>query len=467
MPRRPARRLWRPNPGLWRPTRRSFLQALGGSAAALTALNPRRARASGAADHILFFYFPDGVAGWSQNGDPSMWHCTGGDSDFSLGQTVQALAPFRDRCLFFNGLSMGDTDNGSHPGATKKLLTAADHGLNESIDQHLSRSVGTDRPWHHLYLGAQAGADGASGDKFITYPVAGATMAPEDDPRRAFSSLFGGGGVSSGGGDSGSTDPAVARRRTVLDASMAEIHDLKARLGSTEKQKLDLHLQSLYELEGRLNPSSAGGGSTDWGGCDDPGVEVGGLTDSNLYDPALFPDILSAQIDIAVQAMACGMTRVVTLQCSHHTSDLIMSRFEGSAMYDPGYDMRSHQASHYGASHDWGSREFAAFENQRRYWVDRFVELLTKMDAIPGRTGTLLDDSIVVLCTEVCDGNTHQHHDLPVVVAGGGAGSLRGGRLLETGGSSHGDLWVALARAMGEDLTRFGAGHHTLEGVLV
>mgnify|MGYP003883789305 FL=1 len=476
MSRSMAPALWRPDSRLWRPNRRSFLQALGGSAAALAALGPTPAHAAGTADNILFFYFPDGVPGWSQNGDASLWHCTGGETDFSLGHTVQALAPFRDRCLFFNGLTMGDTDNGSHPGGAKKLLTASDHGNNESIDQHLSRSVGSDRPWHHLYLGAQAGADGASGDKFITYPVAGSTMAPEDDPRRAFSSLFGSGGVSSGGSGSGDdggsteTDPAVARRLSVLDASMGEIHDLKARLGTTEKRKLDLHLESLYELEGRLNPGGSGGGSgsggTDWGGCDDPSVEVGSLTDSNLYDPALFPDIISAQIDIAVQAMACGMTRVVTLQCSHHTSDLIMSRFPGSEMYDPGYDMRSHQASHYGSGHDWGSREFAAFDQQRRYWVDRFVELLTKMDSIPGRTGTLLDDSIVVLCTEVCDGNTHQHHDLPVVVAGGGGGALHGGRLLNTGGRYHGDLWVALGRAMGEDMWSFGSSGSVLDGVL-
>ncbi len=462
---------------IWRPTRRSFLSALGGSAAALAGLSPRLARAAGSADNILFFYFPDGVAGWSQAGDSSLWHCTGGETDFTLGHTLQALSPFRDRCLFFNGLSMGGTDDGSHPGGAKKLLTATDYGNNESIDQHLSRSIGTDRPWHHLYLGAQASADGASGDKFITYPVAGSSMAPEDDPRRAFSALFGSGTVSSGGssgsddGGTTETDPSVARRLSVLDAAMDDIASLKSQLGTTEREKLDLHLTSLRELEGRLSPGTGGGGggggSPDWGGCDEPTVDIGGLTDANLNDPTLFPDILDAQIDIAVQAMACGMSRVVTLQCSHHTSELVMSRFPGTEMYDPGYDMRSHQASHYGSSHDWGSREFVAFEQQRRYWVDRFVHLLTKMDSIPGRTGTLLDDSIVVLCTEVCDGNTHSHSDLPVVVAGGGGGALRTGRLLSTGGARHGDLWVALARAMGEDIWNFGdSSSGPLSGVL-
>ena len=460
----------------WRPSRRSFLASLGGSAAALAGLPPRLAHASGTADHIVFFYFPDGVAGWSQAGDASLWHCTGGETDFTLGHSLQALAPFRDRCQFFNGLSMGSTDDGSHPGAAKKLLTAADYGNNESIDQYLARTIGSDRPWHHLYLGAQAGADGATGDKFITYPVAGSTMAPEDDPRRAFAALFGSDAVPAEDTDTDTDtdtptepDAATDRRQSVLDAAMDEIHALQAQLGATEREKLDLHLTSLRELEGRLAPTGSGSsGTSDWEGCESPELDIGGLTDANLYDPSLFPTVLDAQIDVAVNAMACGMTRVVTLQCSHHTSELVMSRFPGTEMYDPSYDMRSHQASHYGSSHDWSSRTFVAFEQQRRYWVDRFVHLLTRMDAIPGRTGTLLDDSIVVLCSEVCDGNTHSHHDLPMVIAGGGAGSIRTGRLHWTHGARHGDLWVALARAMGADLERFGdASTGPLSGVLV
>ena len=279
----------------WRPSRRSFLASLGGSAAALAGRPPRLAHASGTADHIVFFYFPDGVAGWSQSGDASLWHCTGGETDFTLGHTLQALAPFRDRCQFFNGLSMGSTDDGSHPGAAKKLLTAADYGNNESIDQYLSRTIGTDRPWHHLYLGAQAGADGATGDKFITYPVAGSTMAPEDDPRRAFAALFGTDSAPAEDPDTEADTPtepdaATARRQSVLDAAMDEIHALQAQLGATEREKLDLHLTSLRELEGRLAPTGGGSsGSSDWEGCESPDIDVGGLTDANLYDPSLFP----------------------------------------------------------------------------------------------------------------------------------------------------------------------------------
>src|SRR6185295_2365623 len=106
-----------------------------------------------------------------------------------------------------------------------------------------------------------------------------------------------------------------------------------------------------------------------------------GLDPTNLYAPERFPQILRAQMDVMVQAMACGKTRVGVIQASHHTSDLIMSRFAGTPMYDPGFDMRSHQASHYGASHDDGHREYHAYVQQVTWWVQQYAYLLSQLDA--------------------------------------------------------------------------------------
>jgi hypothetical protein len=70
--------------------------------------------------------------------------------------------------------------------------------------------------------------------------------------------------------------------------------------------------------------------------------------------------------------------------------------------------------------------------------------------------GSMLDHTLVVLCTEVCDGNTHLHDDLPLVLAGGADGSLATGRLVDVGYRRHGDLWVSVANRMGDGLTAFG-----------
>jgi len=467
----PLRRL----PPLPVPSRRSVLRGLGLGAltlpfARLFAGSDARGD-GGPARRVIFFYFPDGVVAESQDGEASKWHPSGSGSGFTLGEQLVALEPWRSQCVFFRGLSMGPTDSGSHPGGAKKLLTAADHGNNESIDQYLSRTVGASSPWRHLYLGVQATVNNASGDKFITYPLAGQSMAPEDDPARAFSSLFGGfsggGSGGSGGSDTGGEGRAAARTRSLLDAATADILSLQSRLGSAERDKLDLHLTSLRELEQRLSGGGTGTGGTGSASCDAPSLGAGPWDASALSDPAHFPAQLEAQLDLAVLAMECGLTRVATVQCSMHTSELIMSRFPGTAFSDAGYDMRSHQASHYGARHDPSKREYRDFLAQRQWWVARYAGLLERLAARPEGDGTMLDHSIVVLVTEVNDGNTHLHDNMPFVLAGGASGRIRGGRVLDANGARHGDLWAAVGQAMGADLQRFGdAGGGALAGVL-
>ncbi|MBL8617784.1 MAG: DUF1552 domain-containing protein [Deltaproteobacteria bacterium] len=446
-----------PGSRAWTLDRRAFLRGLGGSALGLAAagglLAPRSAHALVPARRILFFYFPDGVAGASDSGEASAWHCTGAGSGFNLGPLLSPLERYKSRGLFFNNLSMGGTDAGSHPGGAKKLLTAADYGNNESIDQYLSRTVGASSPWRHLYLGVHATLSGASGDKHIAYPTAGSSMTPEDDPRRAFASLFGSGG-GSGSGDLGES-PADPTEVSVIDGMLDDMNQLRAQLGSLEQAKLDVHLAALRELELRIKGTSSGGGGLDVD-CGAPSLDLSGISDASLSDPGHFPRVLTAQSQLAVLAMACGLTKVATIQNSVHTSELIMSRFEGSEMYDPSYDMRSHQASHYGSRHDESAREYRAFAQQRRWWVSQFAATLDLLDAIPEESGTMLDHTIAVLCTEVCDGNNHLHDNMPFVVIGGGAGALRQGRLVDARGARHGDLWVALGQAMGADLTRFG-----------
>lgn len=441
-------------------TRRQILRAAAaaGVAAPLWALGRggRSRAAGGTARRAIFFYFPDGVAGPSQDGEPSVWHCTGGETNFELSPLLAPLGALKGECLFLNGLTMGPTDAGSHPGGAKKLLTAVDGGNGTSIDQALAQTAGKDAPFRHLYLGAMATQNGASGDKFISYPSPGQTLAPEDDPRAAFTALFGGGGGMGGG----MVDPT---KQSVLDAAIADVEALRASLGAVEKAKLDLHLESLRELEKRLT-GPMGGAS-----CDMPAIDTSGFGDGQLYDSGRFPAILKAQIDLMVLAMGCGLTRVGVIQASQHTSELVMSRFEGSEMFSPNFDMRSHQASHYGPHHDEMKLEYAAYVKQRRWWVEQFAYLLQQLKdrPDPAGDGSLLDTSIVMLCTEVCDGNTHLHDNMPFLLAGRAGGSISPGRLLTFEGRRHADLLLTIAHAMGETWPSFGEqSSGPLSGVL-
>ena len=155
--------------------------------------------------------------------------------------------------------------------------------------------------------------------------------------------------------------------------------------------KLDTHLESIREVATRVlcapapPRAPADGGVVDGGSvspaarCANPTLAFDPPTGQGLAAPENFPAILRAQTDALVLAMQCGLTRVGVIQGSQHTSELIMSRFRGSEMFDPNFDMRSHQASHYGARHDRGNRLFTDFLKQRRWWVAQFAYLLEQL----------------------------------------------------------------------------------------
>ena len=449
--------------------RRRFLQAALGAASALPfwLASRREARAEGRARRLIVFYFPDGVVGTSSDGDPSLWHPTGGETSFTLPAELAPLERHRAHCTFFRGLSMGPADQGSHPGGAKKLLTAVDGGNGVSIDQRLASTIGAASPYRHLYLGAMARQNNASGDKHISYAAPGITVAPEDDPVAMFGRLFGGSGTTGGGGGGGGApDPKLARRLSVLDSAAGELGALRGALDARDQVRLDLHLEGLREVEARIMAMAGGAGGTG-GTCTEPRIDGDGLTGATLYAPERFPQVLRAQTDLMVQAMACGLTKVGVIQASYHTSELIMSRFAGTPMYDPGFDMRSHQASHYGPRHDPAHREYRDYLAQRVWWVQQYAYLLDQLAARPEDGGTMLDHSLVLLATEVCDGNTHGHDDMPFVLAGGGSGAVRTGHLLSFDYRRHADLLLGIAHAMGDPLDRFGdASSGPLPGLL-
>jgi len=406
----------------------------------------------GIAKRIIFFYFPDGVP---EPDGAGKWHPAGQDTNFTLSDSLAPLAPYKNQCAFLRGLSLGPTDAGSHPGGAKKLLTGVDGGNGESIDRYLARTVGAALPVSHLYLGAMATQNNASGDKFISYVGPGTTVAPQDDPVAAFETLFGKGTTTTTGGGS-NVDPADV---SVLDTAFRDLEELQKASGDVDKAKLALHMEALRDVEKRIK----GLGAVPTASCTNPALDASGVNRQNLFDPATFPAILRAQTDVMVQAMACGLTKVGVIQSSGHTSELIMSRFAGTPLYKPNFDMRSHQASHYGQTSD---PKFADYVAERAWFVGQLAYLLEQLKARPEGAGTMLDNSIVVLCSEVCDGNTHGHDNMPFVVCGGGGGALRTGRIIDNGYRRHGELLVALGRAMGDGLSSFGSGSEPFAGLL-
>lgn len=441
--------------------RRSFLRSLGAAALALPfyqLLDSKSARAGGVAKRVIFFYFPDGVAMGADGDLAQSWHCTGSENDFQLSNQLAPLDDFNGKsfkkdCVFLKGITLNLSD-GSHDDGAQKLLTNVFGGKGESLDHSLAYSPVGDAPYRHLYLGAMSLRDNSS-SKGISYPSYGGgggngvPLTPQDNPRKVFESLFSvpvGGGM---GGMTGAPDPAKV---SVIDGVLADMNALKNQLGSVEAQKLDAHLAALREVEKRIK----GDGSTPVespASCKSPVVDMSQFNDADCtmsYADPKFPDILKAQIDVMVLAMACGQSKVALLQASHHTAnELDMAMFPNTEMAVLHQHMRSHEASHN------SQKDHIA---QRRWFMRQFAYLLDRLESTPepGGSGTMLDNTLVLACSEIASGPQHTHANMPFVLAGRAGGALKTGRFLQYNDLSHGALLVSIAQAMGQNINGFG-----------
>jgi hypothetical protein len=343
----------------------------------------------------------------------------------------------------------------THEGGIAKVLTGVGA---QSLDIFLGDQIGADRPLRSLQLGVGTTFQNGSGS--FSYIGEGQTVNPDDDPLNAFSRVF---GTVASGGDDKAAMLKKRRRQSVLDAALADLNALQKKLGTTEKEKLDVHLDSLRELENRITGNAVSAA------CDVSGFNKAGFSVSPTdYYPKTyhkeenFKLVGQLQMDLATLALSCGSTNVVSLMWSHAVSP--------THIVETGVSTANHDASHYGTADSQMAKDFTTL---KRWFMQQFVSLIQKLASTPDEGGTLLDNTVVMLCSELGDSNAHDHIRVPFVLAGGGA--LRTGRYLDYRGKNAGEnephtkLLVSVANAVGVNIDSFGftgKGKGPLSGLL-
>ena len=157
-------------------------------------------------------------------------------------------------------------------------------------------------------------------------------------------------------------------------------------------------------------------------------------------------------MDLAVLALSCGLSRVVTLMWSHAVSP---TKIPGVTT------IGNHDSSHYGTNP--GSATGMQFIANRRWYMEQFAGLVQRMKATPYGDSNLLDHTVVYLCSDINDGDLHDHRSMPFVLAGGSKAGLRTGRFLDftskgQGGQNetHAKLLVSIARGLGDPIDSYG-----------
>jgi Protein of unknown function (DUF1552) len=431
--------------------RRSLLRGLAATALlAPFAQLPKRARAA-APKRAMFVYVPDGCI-------PALWHPKGSETSFTLPEMSAPLEPIKQHLVFLEGLTMY-SGGATHEGGIAKVLTGVSP---QSLDIFLGDKISADRPHRSLQLGVGTTFQNGSGS--FSYIGEGQTVNPDDDPLNAFSRVFG--TVAGTGGDDTARALAKRQRQSVLDASLADLNALKARLGSTEKEKLDVHLDSLRELENRISGNAMTSASCDISKFNKTGFSVS-PTDyypKTYHKEENFKLMGQMQMDLAALALSCGSTNVVSLMWSHAVSP--------THILETGVTTGNHDASHYGSADSQMAKDFVKL---KRWFMEQFVYLIQKLASTPDDGGTLLDNTLVLLCSELGDSNLHDHDSVPFVLAGKAGGALRTGRYLSYKGKNagenepHSKLLVSVANALDVPIDSFGftgKGKGPLSGLL-
>ena len=429
--------------------RRAVLRGLGASVAlplldgmvpALSALGRT------AATPVVRFgavYVPNGIV--MRNWTPAV----GDGTSFELTPILQPLAAHRDHLVVLSGLNStppGDVRGGTHSRASTRFLTDEQpRDLDEwatrepvSMDQIAARQLGQHTPLASLELGLEGANFAGSCDSggfscafsyTISWRDAATPLPMEHNPRAVFERLF---------GDSASTDPAAQRarmkeQRSILDSVGADVARLQRRLGPSDRLKVGSYLDAVRDVERRIQMAESQGAQ------DVPFME------RPLGVPASFVEHARLMYDLKLLAFQIDRTRVATFMAGHELS--------GRTYPEIGVPDAHHPLSH----HRGVPAALEKLTKINTHHVSLFAEFLEKLHATPDGDGSLLDHVMIVYGAGMSDSNSHSPYNLPILLAGGGAGQLPGGRHLQyPEGTPLANLHVSLLDKLGAPIERIG-----------
>jgi hypothetical protein len=257
------------------------------------------------------------------------------------------------------------------------------------------------------------------------------------------------------GSDAADWERLRAERKSVLDQVAGRYTRLVAQVGTQDRRKLEAHLQAVREIERGLDarPSQAAA-------CRRPDEPA----DMDFRSNEMYPAAGKLQMDMLAMALACDLSRVISLQWNKATSSIRHTWV--------GVDEEHHELSHSG---DKNAEAQAKLARITTWYARQYAYLLQKLKSIPEGDGTVLDNTLVLWTGEIAKGNSHSPIDKPYLLGGRAGGALRTGRwldygkdggvyyrggkqLLSNGGEpvAHNDLLVSILNAMGVDKQTFG-----------
>jgi hypothetical protein len=456
-------------------TRRSMLGAL--SALTFTPFIPAtlEAQALPRRKRLLLFFSPNGVI-------MDQWRPPGGTAAgvplATMSDALVSLDAWKTKINVMTGLSTNSIGTDNHQQGNAGLWTGSqvvpttetskpapeNNALPDgiSIDQAIAKVVGSLTARPSLELGVGPVTSGGLGPGWMNVSYAepfdslgrASIKPPDTDPKSVFDRVFAG----YSGTDTQTLAQIRAERKSVLDLVTSQVQGLGQSLGAGDRVKLEAHLSGVRDLERALEATTV------TASCDPSALQQRAATRPQPTSSANFPTIVRLQTELAVLALKCDITRVITLRVSNSVGGQVHNWVEPSGQAPA--NTRGFR-DHHEHSHDWElpvSRDH--LHKIDRWYAEQFAYLLGIMNAIAEDGATLLDNSLIVWGNEIARG-AHQLDDVPFIVAGNAGGFIKTGLNLDYGGRpnvpgprkagpQHNRLLVTIGQAMGLPLETFG-----------
>jgi hypothetical protein len=440
--------------------RRTFLKGMGASLGLpfLEVMLPRTVLAGATAKGVAaaapptrmaFVFFPNGAI-------MRDWKPTEVGTSFELPKTLTPLAKHKSDMLVVSGLAHdkgranGD-GAGDHARSCAVFLTGcqpkktggADIQAGMSVDQVAAEKYGKETKLPSLELGIESGRQAGSCDSGyscayssnISWKSPSQPMAKEINPKLAFERLF---------GDSRDEQARAERdfyRKSILDFVAEDSAKLNAKLGTTDRRKLDEYFTSIREIEMRIDRAAAGRGK---------------LPDRPAPDgiPGTLTEHIRLMYDLMVMGFQTDTTRISTFMVASEGSNRVYPEVEVNEAH--------HQLSH----HRNDEEKMAKIQRIDQYLMEQFAYFIDRMKATKDGDKSLLDRSMIVYGSGISDGNRHAHDDLPVVMLGKGNGSIATGRHLKVDGEvPMTNLFLSMLDRVGVPTERLGDSTGKLAGL--
>jgi hypothetical protein len=432
--------------------RRTFLRGAGVTLALplLDAMIPSfsDAAVAGPVRRLGFVYIPMGC-NWFQFFPKEVGKLT------ELSPTLSTLSPVLNQVTVISNLELKNSyspgnhatsNSGFLSAARAKMTEGADYELATTVDQIAAKQLGKQTPLPSLELAVDAttpigACDGGMSciyETSLSWSSPTTPLPAEANPRVVFERLFGDGGSAA--------DRLAALREdgSLIDFVSDDIAHVQKKLGPGDRTKLSQYLDTVREIERRIQKAEQ---QTANSAAPDLTRPIG--------VPSAYGDHAKLMFDLQALAMQADITRVITFQLAREASTRTYP--------EVGVPEAHHPTSHHGNDPE----KLAKLAKINAYHVSLFAYYLEKLKSIPDGDGSLLDHSMILLGSGMGNPDVHNHVNLPIVVAGGGAGKLKGGRHIKYDEPTPlANLHLTLLDKVGVHLDSFADSKGTIDEVL-